>query len=212
MTLLKTGRYAAAAALCGFAAAPAAFAETNSGDTAWVLTATALVLLMTLPALELFYGGLVQSKNVLSVLTHCVVIGCLMSVLWFVAGYSIAFGAGGGSNAIWGGLGMAFLDNVDATSEVGTIPETVFIMFQMTFAVITPALIVGAYPERTSFAAVLVFSALWMLLVYAPVAHWVWGTGGWLFEQGIRDFAGGLVVHATCGTSALVFALLVGRR
>ncbi len=212
MTLLKIGRRMAAAVLCALAIAPAAFAETNSGDTAWILTATALVLMMTLPALALFYGGLVQSKNVLSVLSHCVVIACLMSVLWFVAGYSIAFGDGGEGNAFWGGLGKAFLNDVELTSEVGTLPESVFLMFQMTFAIITPALIVGAYPERTSFAAVLVFSALWMLLVYAPVAHWVWASGGWLFEQGIRDFAGGLVVHATCGTSALVFALLVGRR
>jgi ammonium transporter, Amt family len=212
MITLKTGRRAAVAVLCALAAAPAAFAETNSGDTAWILTATALVLLMTLPALALFYGGLVQSKNVLSVLSQCVVIACLMSVLWFAFGYSIAFGDGGEANGYWGGLDKAFLNNVTATSEVGTIPETVFVMFQMTFAIITPALIVGAYPERTTFASVLVFSALWMLLVYAPVAHWVWGTGGWLFEQGVRDFAGGLVVHATAGSSALVFALLVGKR
>jgi Amt family ammonium transporter len=212
MTMLKHGRRAAVAVVCALAAAPAAFAETNSGDTAWILTATALVLLMTLPALALFYGGLVQSKNVLSVLSQCTVIACLMSVLWFAFGYSIAFGDGGESNAIWGGLDKMFLNGVEATSENGTIPETVFIMFQMTFAIITPALMVGAYPERTSFAAVLIFSALWLLLVYAPVAHWVWGTGGWLFEQGVRDFAGGLVVHATAGTSALVFAILVGKR
>jgi Amt family ammonium transporter len=212
MTILRTGRRAAVAVLCALAAAPAAFAETNSGDTAWVLTATALVLMMTLPALALFYGGLVQSKNVLSVLSQCVVIACLMSVLWVVAGYSIAFGDGGTGNAFWGGLDKAFLNGVTSTSEVGTLPETVFIMFQMTFAVITPALIVGAYPERTTFASVLIFSSLWMLLVYAPVAHWVWGSGGWLFEQGVRDFAGGLVVHATAGSSALVFAILVGKR
>jgi Amt family ammonium transporter len=212
MTILKTGRRAAAVMLCAFALAPAAFAETNSGDTAWVLTATALVLMMTLPALALFYGGLVQSKNVLSVLSQCVVIACLMSVLWFAAGYSIAFGDGGEGNAFWGGLGKAFLAGVSSTSESGTLPETVFIMFQMTFAIITPALIVGAYPERTTFASVLIFSSLWMLLVYAPVAHWVWGSGGWLYEQGVRDFAGGLVVHATAGSSALVFAILVGKR
>jgi Amt family ammonium transporter len=212
MTMLKHGRRAAVAVVCALAAAPAAFAETNSGDTAWILTATALVLLMTLPALALFYGGLVQSKNVLSVLSQCTVIACLMSVLWFAFGYSVAFGDGGESNGIWGGLDKMFLNGVEATSENGTIPETVFIMFQMTFAIITPALMVGAYPERTSFAAVLIFSALWLLLVYAPVAHWVWGTGGWLFEQGVRDFAGGLVVHATAGTSALVFAILVGKR
>jgi ammonium transporter, Amt family len=212
MTILKNGRRAAAVMLCALATAPAAFAETNSGDTAWVLTATALVLLMTLPALALFYGGLVQSKNVLSVLSQCVVIACLMSVLWFVIGYSIAFGDGGETNGYWGGLDRMFLNGVSADSEVGTIPETVFFMFQMTFAIITPALIVGAYPERTTFASVLIFSSLWMLLVYAPVAHWVWGSGGWLFEQGVRDFAGGLVVHATAGTSALVFAMVVGKR
>jgi ammonium transporter, Amt family len=212
MTILKNGRRAAAVMLCALAAAPNAFAETNSGDTAWVLTATALVLLMTLPALALFYGGLVQSKNVLSVLSQCVVIACLMSVLWFVIGYSVAFGDGGEANEYWGGLDKMFLNGVSADSEVGTIPETVFFMFQMTFAIITPALIVGAYPERTTFASVLIFSSLWMLLVYAPVAHWVWGSGGWLFEQGVRDFAGGLVVHATAGTSALVFAMVVGKR
>jgi ammonium transporter, Amt family len=212
MTILKTGRRTAAAMLCALAVAPAAFAETNSGDTAWVLTATALVLLMTMPGLALFYGGLVQAKNVLSVLSQCAVIACLMSVLWFVAGYSIAFGDGGSGNAFWGGLDKAFLYGVTAASETGTIPESVFFMFQMTFAIITPALIVGAYTERTTFAAVLVFSALWMLLVYAPVAHWVWGSGGWLFEQGVRDFAGGLVVHATAGSSAVVFAVLVGKR
>jgi ammonium transporter, Amt family len=212
MTILKRGRHAAVALLCALAAAPAAFADTNSGDTAWVLTATALVLMMTLPALALFYGGLVQSKNILSVLSQCVVIACLMSVAWFFVGYSIAFGDGGEANAFWGGLGKAFLNGVEADSEVGTLPESVFIMFQMTFAIITPALIVGAYPERTTFFSVLLFSVLWMLLVYAPVAHWVWGSGGWLFEQGVRDFAGGLVVHATAGTSAIVFAVLVGKR
>ena len=212
MTILKTGHRAALAGICVLLAAPAAFAETNSGDTAWVLTATALVLMMTLPALALFYGGLVQSKNVLSVLSQCVVIACLMSILWLVAGYSIAFGDGGAGNAFWGGLGKAFLSGVEATSESGTIPESVFFMFQMTFAIITPALIVGAYPERTGFAFVLIFSALWMLLVYAPVAHWVWGSGGWLFEQGVRDFAGGLVVHATAGSSALLVAAMVGKR
>ncbi len=196
--------------------APAAFAATDSGDTAWILTATGLVLLMTLPGLALFYGGLVQSKNVLSVLSQCVGIACLVSILWLVCGYSIAFGEGGGG--VWGGLGKAFLGGVTMESESGTLPETVFFMFQMTFAIITPALIVGAYPERTGFAGVLLFSGLWVLLVYAPVCHWVWG-GGWLAEVSIgeetvavRDFAGGLVVHATAGASALLFAWLVGRR
>ena len=212
MTILRSGRAAAVGLAIALLGAPAAFAETNSGDTAWILTATALVLLMTLPALALFYGGLVQSKNVLSVLSQCVVIACLMSLLWFFAGYSIAFGDGGEANAFWGGLGKAFLNGVTATSETGTIPESVFFMFQMTFAIITPALIVGAYPERAGFGFVLLFSSAWLLLVYAPVCHWVWASGGWLFEQGVRDFAGGLVVHATAGSSALVIAAMVGKR
>jgi Amt family ammonium transporter len=215
MRFLKHGRVIVAATAFALAASPAAFAQSaaaiNSGDTAWVLAATALVLLMTLPALALFYGGLVQAKNVLSVLSQCVVIACLMSLLWYAVGYSIAFGDGGSANAIWGGLGKAFLNGVTADSTVGSIPESVFFMFQMTFAVITPALMVGAYPERTSFLPVLAFSSLWMLLVYAPVCHWVWG-GGWLNKQGVRDFAGGLVVHATAGSSALVFAMLLGKR
>lgn len=212
MTILRAGRAAAVGTTLALACAPAAFAETNTGDTAWMLTATALVLMMTLPALALFYGGLVQSKNVLSVLSQCVVIACLMSLLWFFAGYSIAFGDGGPANGFWGGFGKAFLNGVTADGETGTIPESVFFMFQMTFAIITPALIVGAYPERAGFAFVLVFSSAWMLLVYAPVCHWVWGTGGWLYQQGVRDFAGGLVVHATAGSSALVVATMVGKR
>lgn len=212
MRIMDISRRATLTLMALFATAPAAFAETNSGDTAWVLTATGLVLMMTLPALALFYGGLVQSKNVLSVLSQCVVIACLMSVLWLAAGYSIAFGDGGPANSLWGGLDKAFLSGVEASSQTGTIPESVFFMFQMTFAIITPALIVGAYPERTGFAFVLFFSALWMLLVYAPVCHWVWGSGGWLYEQGVRDFAGGLVVHATAGSSALVVVSMVGKR
>lgn len=193
--------------------AGAAWADT--GDTAWILTSTALVLFMTLPGLALFYGGLVQWKNLLSVLSQCLAIACLMSVLWFVAGYSIAFGDGNGPAAgagqMWGGLGKAFLAGIAPGATVGTIPETVFVMFQMTFAIITPALIVGAYAERVNFAAVLAFSGLWLLLVYAPVAHWVWG-GGWLADMGVSDFAGGLVVHATAGVSSLVFVLLMGKR
>lgn len=211
MDVLKLSRRALALALGVMAAAPAALAETNSGDTAWILTATALVLLMTLPALALFYGGLVQAKNVLSVLSQCVVIACLMSILWLAAGYSIAFGDGGALNTVWGGLSKAFLSGVTAESEVGTLPESVFFMFQMTFAIITPALMVGAYPERISFGSVLLMSSLWMLLVYAPVCHWVWG-GGWLFDMGVRDYAGGLVVHATAGASSLLIAKLLGPR
>ncbi len=180
----------------------------NDGNTAWILTSTALVLFMTLPGLALFYAGLVQSKNVLSVMMHCFSIACLVSVLWLVAGYSLAFGEG---NALVGGLGKAFLSGVGKDTLAGDIPESVFFMFQMTFAIITPALIVGAYPERIKFSAVMMFSGLWLLLVYAPVTHWVWG-GGWLAEMGVMDFAGGLVVHATAGTSALLLAYLLGSR
>ena len=196
-----------------FALATPAFADT--GDTAWILTATALVLFMTLPGLALFYGGLVQAKNLLSILAQCLAIACLMSILWVVAGYSIAFGDGNGAaeggGALWGGLGKAFLAGIAPDAVVGTIPESVFVMFQMAFAIITPALIVGAYAERVNFAAVLAFSGFWMLLVYAPVAHWVWG-GGWLAAMGVTDFAGGLVVHATAGVSSLVFVLMMGKR
>jgi Amt family ammonium transporter len=180
----------------------------DTGDTAWVLTSTALVLFMTLPGLALFYGGLVQSKNILSVLMHCVAIACLASVLWFAVAYSLAFSEG---VSLVGGLSKAFLIGVTRDAVSGTIPESVFVMFQMTFAVITPALIVGAYVERIKFSAVLVFSGLWLIVVYAPVAHWVWG-GGWLFQLGVLDFAGGIVVHLTAGLSALVVAWRLGPR
>jgi Amt family ammonium transporter len=180
----------------------------DTGDTAWILTSTVLVLFMTLPGLALFYGGLVQSKNVLSVLMHCIAIACLASVLWFVIAYSIAFSEG---TPFAGGLSKALLIGVARDSVTGTIPETVFVMFQMTFAVITPALIVGAHVERIRFSAVLMFSGLWLLIVYAPVAHWVWG-GGWLAQRGILDFAGGIVVHLTAGVSALVIAWQLGPR
>jgi Amt family ammonium transporter len=189
-----------------------AFAEgLSGGNTAWILTSTALVLFMTLPGLALFYAGLVQSKNVLSVMMHCFSIACLVSVMWLAGVYSLSFGDGGGANALIGGLGKAFLSGVGKEAMSGDIPESVFFMFQMTFAIITPALIVGAFPERIKFSAVLVFSGLWLIFVYAPVAHWVWG-GGWLAELGVMDFAGGLVVHATAGTSALVLAFLLGAR
>ncbi len=180
----------------------------DSGDTAWILISTALVLFMTLPGLALFYGGLVQSRNILSVLMHCMGIACMASLLWFVVGYSIAFSEG---NPYFGGLGSAFLMDVTRDSASGTIPTTVFVMFQMTFAIITPALIVGAYVERIKFGAVLLISALWLILVYAPVTHWVWG-GGWLAEMGTMDFAGGIVVHVTAGVSALVIAAMLGAR
>lgn len=180
----------------------------NGADTAWIIVATALVLFMTLPGLALFYGGLVRGRNVLSVFMHCFAIACLMSVLWLVAGYTIAFG---GEGAYWGGMGKAFLTGVDADTLAGTIPEVLFFAFQMTFAIITPALIVGAYVERISFAFVLVFSAAWMLLVYAPVVHWIWG-GGFLAEMGVVDFAGGIVVHETAGLAAILLALVLGPR
>ena len=180
----------------------------DSGDTAWILTSTALVLFMTLPGLALFYGGLVQAKNLLSVLMHCIAIACLASVLWVVVGYSLAFAEG---SAWVGGLSKMFLNGVERGTESGTIPETLFVTFQMTFAVITPALIVGAYVERIKFSAVLVFSGIWLLVVYAPVTHWVWG-GGWLAEMGVLDYAGGIVVHVTAGVSALVIAWQLGSR
>ena len=184
-------------------------------DTAWILMATVLVLFMTLPGLALFYGGLVRSRNVLSVFMQTIAIACLMSLLWLGAGYSIAFGPS--DSGIWGGLSKAFLIGVDADSLFGTIPEILFFAFQMTFAIITPALIVGAYVERINFAFMMTFSGLWMLLVYAPVAHWIWG-GGFLSDGGIfgaigtKDFAGGIVVHETAGLAALVVAYFLGHR
>ncbi|TDK44972.1 ammonium transporter [Antarcticimicrobium luteum] len=187
----------------------------NGADTAWIIVATALVLFMTLPGLALFYGGLVRARNVLSVFMHCYAIACLMSVLWLIAGYSIAFG--GAPSGVWGGLGKAFLAGITAESLAGTLPEVLFFAFQMTFAIITPALIVGAYVERIGFGFVLLFSGLWMLLCYAPVVHWIWGGGmladGGLFgEIGVRDFAGGIVVHETAGLAALIIAVFLGPR
>ena len=183
----------------------------DSGDTAWILTSTALVLLMTLPGLALFYGGLVRSKNVLSVLMQCFAITCVATIVWVIFGYSIAFGDGGAANDWWGGLSKAFLSGVSRDSLSGTIPETVFSMFQLTFAIITPALIVGGFAERMRFSAILLFSTLWLLVVYLPVAHWVWG-GGWLGQKGFLDYAGGTVVHITSGTAAIVAALVLGNR
>ena len=186
----------------------AAFAAVDSGDTAWILTATALVLFMTLPGLALFYAGLVQPKNVVSVLMHHFAVACLMSVLWVVAGYSLAFS---GDGAWVGDLSNLFMGAVTASSESGTIPESLFGAFQMTFAIITPALIIGAYVERIKFSAVLIFSGLWLLVVYAPVTHWVWG-GGIMAGWDVMDFAGGIVVHATAGTAAIVAAIVIGKR
>ncbi len=189
-----------------------AFADDlNTANTSWILTSTALVLFMTIPGLSLFYGGLVRSKNVLSVLMQCFAITCLASIVWFAFGYSIAFGDGGSMNAYVGNLDNLFLGKVTEGSMSGDIPESVFAMFQMTFAIITPALIVGAFAERMRFSAMLLFSGLWLTLVYAPITHWVWG-GGWLGEMGLLDFAGGTVVHITAGVGALVAALVLGNR
>ena len=182
--------------------------EINSGDTSWILTSTALVLFMTLPGLALFYGGLVRSKNVLSVLMQCFTIACLISVCWVVYGYSLAFK---GDGPFIGDLSALFLNGVDRDSMSGTLPESVFITFQMTFAIITPALVVGAFAERMKFSAMCLFSVAWFTLVYLPACHMVWG-GGYLGSKGVIDFAGGLVVHATCGLGALVAAIYLGTR
>ena len=185
--------------------------ELNAANTSWILTSTALVLFMTIPGLSLFYGGLVRSKNVLSVLMQCFAITCLASIIWFAFGYSLAFGDGGDNNAWIGNLDNLLMGNITEGSMAGDIPESVFALFQMTFAVITPALIVGAFAERMRFSAMLLFSALWLIVVYSPVTHWVWG-GGWLGEMGLLDFAGGTVVHITAGVAALVAALVLGNR
>lgn len=182
--------------------------ELNGANTAWVLTSTALVLFMTIPGLAMFYAGLVRSKNVLSVFMQCFAITCVASVLWFVIGYSLAFGEG---NAWIGDLSKMMFSGIDRETLSGDIPEALFAMFQMTFAVITPALILGAFAERMKFSAMLLFSAIWLIVVYVPVTHWVWG-GGWLAEMGVYDFAGGIVVHITAGVAALVAALVIGPR
>tara|TARA_R110000850_G_scaffold142269_3_gene264324 strand:+ start:649 stop:1953 length:1305 start_codon:yes stop_codon:yes gene_type:complete len=181
----------------------------DSGDTAWMLTSTILVLLMTLPGLALFYGGLVRSKNLLSVLMQCFAVACLASVMWVAFLYSFAFR---GDNPYFGDFSAIFLKGVGTDSVSGTIPETVFVMFQMTFAIITPALIIGAFVERIKFSAVMLFSALWLIIVYAPAVHWVWAESGWMFNNGTIDLAGGIVVHATAGISALILAKMLGPR
>ncbi|MDA9962192.1 ammonium transporter [Opitutales bacterium] len=188
--------------------APTPSKSPDSGNTAWMLTATALVLFMTLPGLALFYGGLVQSKNVLSVLMHCFTIACIASIIWVACGYSLALTEGGE----WiGGTERLFLNGLTADSLNGDFPESVWIIFQMTFAIITPGLIVGAFVERIKFSAMMIFSGLWLLIVYVPVCYWVWG-GGWLAKAGVIDFAGGIVVHATAGASALTIAAMLGKR
>jgi Amt family ammonium transporter len=183
----------------------------DAANTAWMITATVLVLFMTLPGLALFYAGLVRTKNVLSVLMQCFAVTCVVTLAWVVVAYSIAFGDGGGANAWWGGLSKSFLSGIGVGTLKGSIPETVFAMFQLTFAIITPALVVGGYAERVRFSGMLLFTLLWLLLVYAPVAHWVWGDG-WLARMGLMDFAGGTVVHLNAGVAALVAALVLGRR
>ncbi|MBN9045060.1 MAG: ammonium transporter [Rhizobiales bacterium] len=224
---IKTGRTGAAVllaavpaflAMAGIAmaqdAAPAAPAPTptlNAGDTAWMLTSTALVLMMTIPGLALFYGGMVRKKNVLSVVMQSFAITCLVSILWMIAGYSLAFTDGGSANAYIGSLSKAFFSGVTMDSLTGTIPEYVFITFQMTFAIITPALIAGSFAERMKFSSMLVFMTLWLFLVYVPVAHWVWG-GGFMGTDGVLDFAGGTVVHINAGVAGLVSALVIGKR
>ena len=191
---------------------PALADDFSGADTAWMLTSTALVLFMTIPGLSLFYAGLVRVKNVLSVLMQCFALTALMSVLWFVMGYTLAFGSSGVEQGPWiGDLGNLFLARVTMDSMSGTIPETLFVMFQLTFAVITPALIVGGFAERMRFSAMLIFCSLWLVLVYAPICHWVWG-GGWLGNMGLQDFAGGSVVHITAGVAALIAATSMGGR
>lgn len=199
----------AATALSHAAAADTASAVMNNANTAWMLTASALVLFMTLPGLALFYAGLVRVKNVLSVLMQCFAIAAVASLLWVIIGYSLAFGPG---NEYIGDLSKVFLASIKKDDLWGDIPETLFAMYQMTFAVITPALIVGAYAERLKFSAMLIFSSLWLLLCYVPVCHWVWSSSGWLYKMGLLDFAGGTVVHITAGVGSLVAALVIGKR
>ncbi|MBF0139244.1 MAG: ammonium transporter [Magnetococcales bacterium] len=192
-------------------AAPTPPPTLNSGDTAWMMTSTALVLFMTIPGLSLFYGGMVRSKNVLSVLMQCFAITAMVSVLWTIYGYSMAFTSGGGANAWIGGLENLFLMGIGVSTLKGTIPTTVFVIFQMTFAIITPALIIGAFAERMKFSSLLTFIVLWFSLVYVPVCHWVWGDG-WLQNKGVLDFAGGTVVHINAGIAGLIAALVMGKR
>jgi len=209
MQILKNMAVLAATMLVS---AGAAAQEINPADTAWILTSTALVLFMTIPGLSLFYAGLVRSKNVLSVLMQCFALTCLMSLVWFAVGYTIAFGSDGVEQGRWmGDLGNMFFANIAIDSVNGTVPATLFAIFQMTFAIITPALIVGGFAERMRFSAMLLFSTLWLIFVYSPVCHWVWG-GGWLGEMGLQDFAGGTVVHITAAVAALVAAIMMGPR
>jgi Amt family ammonium transporter len=183
----------------------------DSGDTAWIMTSTALVLFMTLPGLALFYGGLVRTKNVLSVLMQCFAICCAISIVWLVIGYSMAF-SDTAANGFVGGFSKAWLQGIDVDTPSGTIPESVFVMFQLTFAIITPALVVGGFAERMRFSAMLLFSVAWAIVVYFPVTHWVWAADGWLYVRGFRDFAGGAVVHINAGVAAIVAAIVLKKR
>ncbi len=198
--------------LLSFSGNVMADAGLNGADTAWIMISTALVLFMTLPGLALFYGGLVRTKNVLSILMQCFAITSIMSILWLIAGYSLAFSDGGSMNAFIGGFDKVLFAGVMEDTVFGSIPEALFALFQMTFAIITPALIVGAFAERARFSAMMLFSAIWLFLVYVPITHWVWAEGGWLYEMGLLDFAGGTVVHITAGVAALVTALVIGKR
>lgn len=209
MKLVQRG---AALGVAALASSAASAGEINQADTAWILTATALVLFMTIPGLSLFYAGLVRSKNVLSVLMQCFALTCLMSLVWFALGYTIAFGSEGVEQGKWiGDFGNIFFANISMDSVTGSVPSTLFAIFQMTFAIITPALIVGGFAERMRFSAMLLFCTLWLLVVYSPVCHWVWG-GGWLGSMGLQDFAGGTVVHVTAAVAALVAAVMMGPR
>lgn len=212
--MLKILKYPATAIMLAVAGATPAFAQEatlDTGDTAWMLTSTALVLMMTIPGLALFYGGMVRKKNVLATVMQSFAITCLMTILWMAVGYSLAFTDGGSLNAWVGGFDKAFLSGIGADSLSGTIPESVFVTFQMTFAIITPALIAGAFADRMKFSAMLLFLGAWSIVVYAPITHWVWG-GGFLAEEGVLDFAGGTVVHINAGVAGLVAALVLGKR
>ena len=209
--ILKFPAAAIALAVMGATPALAQEATLDTGDTAWMLTSTALVLMMTIPGLALFYGGMVRKKNVLSTVMQSFAITCLMTILWMAVGYSLAFTDGGSLNAWIGGFDKAFLAGIGADSLSGTIPESVFVTFQMTFAIITPALIAGAFADRMKFSAMLLFLGAWSIVVYAPITHWVWG-GGFLAEEGVLDFAGGTVVHINAGVAGLVAALVLGKR
>jgi Amt family ammonium transporter len=202
----------AGTALAQDAAAPAPTPTVDTGDTAWMMTSTALVLLMTIPGLALFYAGMVRKKNILATVMQSFAITCLITVIWMVVGYSIAFTDGGSMNAYIGGLSKVLLNGIELGTLSGTIPESVFMVFQMTFAIITPALIAGAFADRMKFSALLWFIGLWSIIVYAPITHWVWASGGFLFDAGVLDFAGGTVVHINAGVAGLVCALVLGKR